>query len=309
MEEVRSFSTGAAITNSLIIAAGGYNGASTVASAETENVCAGGGTPTPTPTVTPTPSGSCPPVLTESADQSIVSGNSVSCNNGVGHADNSYFRAFNMNTFVGGVAYDVTSVDFGIEQATSGTGTGQPVEVRLYANHGAAFPGGDWQSNMIADSGMINIPDQSLTIFNQPITVTVPAGTLELVYELFTPNGENVGNLFFVGSNPDGQTADSYLEAADCGVTVPTPTEDIGFPGMMIVFNVNGSCGATPTPTPTPTVTPTPIITPTPTVTPTPIITPTPTVTPTPIITPTPTPRQSPTPRPRPTPHPRPTQP
>jgi hypothetical protein len=158
---------------------------------------------------------------------------------------------------------------------------------------------------MIADIP-INVPDQSLTVFVQPATVTVPAGTLELVYELFTPNGENVGNLFFVGSNPDGQSADSYLEAADCGVTVPTPTQDIGFPNMMIVFNVDGSCVGTPTPTPT--VTPTPIITPTPVITPTPIITPTPVITPTPIITPTPPPR-SPTPRPRPTPHPRPTPP
>jgi hypothetical protein len=314
MNEVRSFSSGGAITNSLIIAAGGYNGASTVASAETENVCASGGTPTPTPTVTPTPSGSCPPVITESTSQEIVSGNSVSCNNGVGHADNSYFRAFNMNTFTGGAAYNITAVEFGVEQATSGTGTGQPVEVRLYANHGSAFPAGDWQSNMIADIP-INVPDQSLTVFVQPATVTVPAGTLELVYELFTPNGENVGNLFFVGSNPDGQSADSYLEAADCGVTVPTPTQDIGFPNMMIVFNVDGNCGGgTPTPTPTPIITPTPVITPTPIITPTPVITPTPIITPTPVITPTPIitptpPPRSPTPRPRPTPHPRPTPP
>jgi len=212
-----------------------------------------------------------------------------------------------MNTFTGGQEYDVTSVDFGIEQATSGTGTGQPVEVRIYANHGAAFPGGDWQSNMIADSGMVNIPDQSLTIFNQPITVTVPAGTLELVYELFTPNGEVDGNLFFVGSNPDGQSADSYLSAADCGVTVPTPTQDIGFPNMMIVFNVNGSCpgGVTPTPTPTATATVTPPpVSPTPTATATaPPASPTPTAT----ATPTTTPRPTPTPRPRPTPYPRPT--
>jgi cell division septation protein DedD len=64
MNEIRSFSTGGAITNSLIIAAGGYNGSSTVASAETEIVCAGGGTPTPTPTptpvVTPTPTPGTP---------------------------------------------------------------------------------------------------------------------------------------------------------------------------------------------------------------------------------------------------------
>ena len=77
-------------------------------------------------------------------------------------AENHYWRAFDMSTFTGGLEYDITSVTFGIEQATSGTGTGQPLTVNLYANHGAPFPGGDWQSNLIATSGPINIPDQSL---------------------------------------------------------------------------------------------------------------------------------------------------
>ena len=304
-----SFTGGTALGNSFVVVTG-YNGSNDTATVEKSDC--GAVTPSPTPTATATatgsPGGNCPPVLTESTTQNIVSGNSVSCNNGFGHTDNSYWRAFNMSTFTGGQEYDVTSVDFAIEQATSGTGT-QPVEVHIYANHGAPFPGGDWQSNMIANSGPISIPDQSLTIFNQPITVAVPAGTLELVYELFTPNGENDGNLFFVGSNPDGQSADSYLSAADCGVTVPTPTQDIGFPNMMIVFNVNGSCpgGVSPTPTATATATaasPTPTATATATATATtPPASPTPTAT----ATATTTPRPTPTPRPRPTPYPRPT--
>jgi N-acetylneuraminic acid mutarotase len=290
-----SFTGGTAVGNDLLVVCGFDGVTGDTNTVEKAHCGPGGGTPTPTPTVTPTPTpgGTCPPVITESTSQDIVSGNSVACNDGFGHTDNSYWRAFNMNTFTGGLPYNVTSVDFGIELAQSGGGTGQPVRVRLYANHGAPFPGGDWQSNMIIDSGDINIPDQSLTIFNQPITVTVASGTDELVFELFTPNGQAVGNLFFVGSNPDPETAPSYLSAADCGVTVPTPTGDIGFPNMHIVFNVNGSCGGTPTPTPG---------TPTPTPTPTPG-----TPTPSPTVTPTATPRVPPTPRPRPTPFPRPT--
>jgi subtilisin family serine protease len=238
----------------------------------------GGGTPTPTPT----PGGSCPPVITESTSQAIVDGNSVACNNGVGTTENHYWRAFNMNTFTGGLDYNVTSVEFGIELATSGTGTGQPLTVNLYANHGSAFPGGDWQSNLIATSGEINIPDQADTVFNVPLTVTAPGSALELVMEVTTPDGTAVGNLFFVGSNADPETAFSYLSAADCGVNDPTPTGDIGFPDMHIVFNVDGTCpGGTPTPTPTATATPT--------------------------VTPTATPRATPSPRPRPTPYPRPT--
>src|SRR6266496_4468906 len=53
MNSVRSFTAGGAIGSSLIIAAGGYNGSTTVASAETEGICVG---PTPTPTATATAS-------------------------------------------------------------------------------------------------------------------------------------------------------------------------------------------------------------------------------------------------------------
>jgi hypothetical protein len=237
---------------------------------------------------TPTPGGSCPPTITESTSQDITTGNSVACSsdNGVTTTENHYWRAFDMATFTGGLEYDVTSVSFGIEQATSGTGTGQQLTVNLYANHGAPFPGGDWQSNLIASAGPLNIPDQSGTIFSQSITATVAAGTLELVMEITNPDGTAAGNAFFVGSNASAETAPSYLSAVDCGLNDPTPTADIGFPNMHIVFNVNGTCPAG-SPTPTPSVTPSA----------------TPTVTPS--VTPSATPRV--TPRPRPTPHPRPT--
>jgi hypothetical protein len=242
----------------------------------------------------------CPSTITESTSQTITQGNSVACSadNGVTTTENHYWRAFDMNTFTGGQEYDITSVDFGIEQATSGTGTGQPLTVNLYANHGSPFPGGDWQSNLIGTSGTINIPDQALTVFNVPITATVPAGTLELVMEVMTPDGTNVGNAFFIGSNADAETGTSYLSAVDCGLSDPTPVGDIGFPDMHIVFNVNGNCpSGSPTPTPTATPTATPRVTPSPRPRPTPAPRPgAPNATPSPSATATATPTASTTP-------------
>jgi subtilisin family serine protease len=244
-----------------------------------------------TPTPTPTPGGSCPPTITQSTSQDITALNSVACtDNATGFTvENHYWRAFDMSTFTGGLEYDITSVSFGIEQATSGSGTGQPLTVNLYANSGAPFPGGTL--TLLGSSGEINIPDQSLSIFDLPIAATVPAGTLELVMEVTTPDGVAAGNDFFVGSNASPETGPSYLSAADCGIPDPVTTGDIGFPNMHIVFNVNGTCpGVTPTPSPSATATPSPSGTPS--------------VSPTP--TPTAPPGHSPTPRPRPTPHPRP---
>ena len=188
----------------------------------------------------------------------------------------------------------------GLNRRPLRTGTGQPLTVNIYADQRCAIPGGD-TPNMIATSGEINIPDQADYNIHLPLTATVPAGTLELVMEVTHQMDQAVGNLFFIGSNPDPETGLSYLSAADCGVTDPTPTGDIGFPDMHIVFNVNGSCpgGGSPTPTPTATPTATPQsairqqrLTPPPSATPTA----------TEITRPTPTPRPRPTPYPRPTP-------
>ena len=57
----------------------------------------------------------------------------------MGHADNSYWSAFNMAAFTGGAQYNVTSVSFGVESAN----VTQSVTVRLYTttNFPVGFPG------------------------------------------------------------------------------------------------------------------------------------------------------------------------
>ena len=205
------------------------------------------------------PSGICPPTITQSTNQAIVNG-AVACSDpGIGTLENHYWRAFNMNTFTGGQAYDVTSVEFGIEQAESLFGTDQPLTVNLYANHGSPFPDGDWQSNLLVTSGEIRVPNQELTIFNVPLTTTVPTGTLELVMEVLSPDQTVEHNFFLIGSNPDPETGPSYLSAPDCGNPDPLPVDCFLGP-MHYVFNVNGGCagGVTPTPAPTATASPTP---------------------------------------------------
>ena len=48
---------------------------------------------------------------------------------------------------------------------------------------------------MIATT-IVSVPDQAQTIFNVPLAATVPAGTFELVMEVFTPSGQEAGNAF-----------------------------------------------------------------------------------------------------------------
>jgi hypothetical protein len=188
----------------------------------------------------------CPAVVTQSSSQTIIPNNSVSCNDGPPtsyHHDTSYWRAFNMAGVNGSQQYNVTSVSFGIDVANDGSGQGQPLTVRLYTNNGGAFPGGS-RSQIAATS--ITLMDQMQTILTVPLTATVPAGTSELVMEVFTPSGIAAHNSFFIGSNTAAQTGPSYASSADCGNPTPTDTANLGLPNMHIVFNIQGNCNSGP---------------------------------------------------------------
>ena len=173
------------------------------------------------------------------------------------HIENHYWRAFNMNTFTGGLEYDITSVEFGIELAQSATGTGQPVTVNLYANTArrslmAAGPDSYvWRAQHPGPGRHdIQCADRD----------SVPAGTLELVMEVMTPM-EMLATLSSLSARIRIQRPDKLHQRGRLRCTRSDAYGDIGFPDMHYVFNVNGSCPverqrqrrqhATPTPTAT----------------------------------------------------------
>lgn len=173
--------------------------------------------------------------LTQSSSQAITALNSVSCNAGGLHSDNSYFRSFPLTADI-----NVCEVQFAIETATGAGGT-QPVTVNLYTGTGA-FPGTFPGSYTQIGTANVSVPDQAATIFPATVNGLATAGS-NLVVEVFTPDGQTAGNSFFFGTNAAGETAPSYLQAADCGVTTPTTTAAIGFPQMQLVMNVVGNPG------------------------------------------------------------------
>jgi len=187
--------------------------------------------------------------ITQSLSATIVAGNSVSCNGGgpnFFHTNNSYWRRFDLNGAHGIVGcFTVSQVDFGIEDAFGSSGS-QSVSVRLYTIPNASVL--NTANLTLIGSAGLNVANQSLTILSAPVAgIVVDASLLDLVVEVFTPNGQAAGNRFFIGSNNLGQTAPGYLSAADCGVPQPTNTATIGFPGMHIYMAVTGADCPTPT--------------------------------------------------------------
>ena len=119
----------------------------------------------------------------------------------------------------------------------SGTGTTQPVTVRIHTSAGA-FPGG---VRTLVASQTYNIPDQTLSLYTATLTTapTVAANAI-LVLEIFTPSGQVAGHSFFIGSNALAETAPSYLSAAACGVPNPVTVGSLGFPNMHTIINAAG---------------------------------------------------------------------
>ncbi|GAB4144779.1 MAG: hypothetical protein Fur0021_01620 [Candidatus Promineifilaceae bacterium] len=182
--------------------------------------------------------------ITHSASQSIVQFNSVSCNAGGLHTDNSYLREFDLDSFGLTNGLEVLEVEFGVEQAASGDGTGQPVSINLYTKINPAAPLTFGNLAPIGSADVI-VADQALTVETVAVNGVAPAGSV-LVVEVFTPEGQTDGNSFFIGSNPNGETAPSYLAAAACGLPEPATTGSIGFPNMHIVMNVTGETDVEP---------------------------------------------------------------
>ena len=180
-----------------------------------------------------------PVTMTHSATQNVVAANSVAC-----PADNdSYFRTFTLGDFGITQALTVSGVRIGVENL-SGPGGMSPIEVKLYSWN-PATPFVYANLTEIGTSGVVMIPDQALSLVDFPVVGEVPAGGT-LVVEVIAMDTAG-GFIFFIGSNPDGQTAPSYIASAACGASEPTDIAALGFPGMHIVMNVYGEEAPEPT--------------------------------------------------------------
>lgn len=174
-------------------------------------------------------------LVSDPSDTGLIEAGSVHCGSGGIHAENSYWRYFDID---GLGQIDVTDVDIGIETAAAGNGVEQPIIFRLYSiPNGASLPSA---TLTLVTEVMTVTGDNSAAVANFPITGSLDAATDDLVLEVNLPDGGTDNNSFFIGSNTSAETNSTYLSAADCGINDPTAVGDIGFPDMHVVMVVNG---------------------------------------------------------------------
>ena len=152
-------------------------------------------------------------------------------------SDNQLWRSFILADFGITDFFAVTMVEIGItEAAAAGVGGMQPITVNLYTTD-LIFPAGTLTLIGTLD---VMVPDQYKTLYQIPVTGTAPPGS-ELVVEISIPEATaGSGRIFLLGANNFGQTADSWISSAGCGVTTPVTTATLGFPFVMWVMSVTG---------------------------------------------------------------------
>jgi hypothetical protein len=171
--------------------------------------------------------------ITHSNSQAILAGNSVACSsdNGITTTSNQYLRTFTLEDFGIFGDFDITEVEFGIENLS---GAAQTLTVNLYTLEGDFI----YANLTLIGTADIALDPQSLTIAIVPVNGTAPAGST-LVVEVEAPDMTGISG-FWIGSNAEGETAPSYIASTPCGINNPLPFGSIGFPNVHVVMNVTG---------------------------------------------------------------------
>jgi hypothetical protein len=180
--------------------------------------------------------------LTQSVDpNTIEDGLSVACSAGGVSTSNTWMRRFDLDGDHGIAGqFCASSLDFGVEILAGGTDL--TVATHCIGN-GVNTPGIiDLGQLALQDSVTFSGTDGSLYFQNTAVGGCCTGATDDMVVEVTSEDCLGGGGClqFWFGANDNGQTAPSYLGAADCGIVNPTDLALIGFPGDQIVMTVNG---------------------------------------------------------------------
>jgi len=187
-------------------------------------------------------------MLTHSLSQEIIPETSVSCNNNGIQYENSYYRAFDLasSTFNVNGDWSVQEVQVGIGYAKAGIDTIQNIKLVLYVM--SEYSGNIPLDSLSQKGDTINFQvsnNESGTIkhINIQPSISIPKGNV-LVVEAIVPDGQEDGNVFFIGSNDLPQTDKTFIKAKHCNVDDPVDVSDIGYADMHLLINVVGAYDA-----------------------------------------------------------------
>ena len=179
--------------------------------------------------------------ISHSTSLTIKDNHSVSCNStGIIRA-NTYSRVFNLNDFGITSTYDITEVQFGIENLINAPVGGFPITISISEFTGIYPIGTSTLINQVTEL----VSDQSLSMYSALINATISANSQFVVSvsvpsDAVTDGGAGVVG-FDIGANDSGETSPSYLQAITCGEISPVTLASLGSSTVHLVLNIVGT--------------------------------------------------------------------
>lgn len=177
--------------------------------------------------------------------QDIEEGGMLSCfNDADGPSTSSYYNFYHLSSYdIDGDTYEITSVEFGIENI-SGTET-YPITVKLYSTL-QNFPEGfeTLEGYTLLANQTFDVPAQELSIYSVPVTAEIPSN-MRLLVELHYEEELSGDVTVILGGNMGGSWGSTWTVSETCGITTPTTMATIaamiGIEGVpTLVMNVMG---------------------------------------------------------------------
>ncbi|HLW32319.1 MAG TPA: T9SS type A sorting domain-containing protein [Aequorivita sp.] len=178
-----------------------------------------------------------PRVLTLSHSQTIEPGAGIACaTHPISYRNNKMYQVYDMvGEFGINNGFEVNAIEFAIDAIS--TPSGFPIYINIYSTTTPnTFPGGTW--NFIATETYDASNADALTIVNVPISAAIPAGEAMIMELILVDDGTDTNYMTF-GVNGVGEDGPSWIEAEDCGASVPTRFSALGL-SVGMVWNVLG---------------------------------------------------------------------
>ena len=188
--------------------------------------------------------------LSQSDSLDIVGDNSVACGGKTTIDANSYYRVFDLGALGVNGPFQVETVTFGVQEATSTDGTGRPATVKIHTLAGAL------QVNNLTEVTVEPTVIQELApdppgeiggrMHEVSIDATVPAGSIMVVEVAHDALDDD--EFLLMGSNRADQDGPTFVRSPTCGQGEPTDIDTLedeeGNPIVMHwVLVVNGHTG------------------------------------------------------------------
>jgi hypothetical protein len=185
--------------------------------------------------------------LAQTSSGTIELDNSFACALGDFTDRNSYYRVFTLADFNITTTLHVFQIDFAIQTARAGSGGMQPAMVNI-GTYGVPPVGTTLDPAQIRPirSASIQIPDGRGTRMTVPIAADIPP-TTSVIVELAIPDGTAVQNVFYIGTNSQGERKPGYTSEPTCRppILIPTTMQSIadenGLGVVDIIMTVTGT--------------------------------------------------------------------